>query len=201
MQRSPDLRAPRPTPLSVALPVAVAAVLLVTAACGGGSGSSEGGSARAADSAFGDCSAASHYDSTAMQRQSDGLQIQDFAAGSGPAAATGDTVEVHYTGCLTDGKKFDSSYDRQEPFEFVLGTGSVIPGWDEGIQGMQPGAKRRLVIPPDLAYGPRGAGAVIPPNATLIFDVQLVSVNGTTGQAADSASAPGTPGGDTAAGS
>lgn len=200
MQRSPDPRAPTPASLRVALPVAVAAVL-VAAACGGGSGGSEGGSARPADSAFGDCSAAAHYDSTAMQSTSDGLQFQDFVAGNGPAAAAGDSLEVHYTGCLTNGKKFDSSLDRGVPFPFVLGTGSVIPGWDEGLKGMRPGGKRRLVIPPDLAYGPRGAGAVIPPNATLIFDVQLVSVNGATGQAADSASAPGTASGDTGAGS
>jgi FKBP-type peptidyl-prolyl cis-trans isomerase len=182
------------------VPVAAAAALVFAVACGGGNGSSGKAAAADASSSFGDCSAASHYDSTAMQRQSDGLQMRDFAPGSGPAAAPGDTVEVHYTGCLTNGKKFDSSYDRQEPFGFVLGTGSVIPGWDEGLQGMRPGGKRRLVIPPDLGYGPRGAGSVIPPNATLIFDVQLVSVNGDTGRPADSASAGAESGGDSAGG-
>lgn len=199
MQRIPERRAVVPTSFRVSLPVAVAAAALVAAtACGGEGGGSAASSAKTAESGFNDCSAAAHYDSTAMQRRADGLQIQDFAPGSGPAAAPGDSVEVHYTGCLTDGKKFDSSYDRQEPYGFVLGTGSVIPGWDEGLQGMRPGGKRRLVIPPDLAYGQRGAGSVIPPNSTLIFDVQLVSVNGDTGQPADSAA--GASGGDTASG-
>jgi len=170
-----------------------AAALVLAAACGGGGGQSSGAAAAGSASAFGDCSAASQYDSTSMDRRADGLEVRDFEDGSGPAAAPGDTVRVHYTGCLTDGTKFDSSHDRGEPFQFVLGTGMVIPGWDEGLQGMKPGARRRLVIPSDLAYGSRGAGSVIPPGATLIFDVELLSVNGRTGAPSDSA------GGDSAA--
>lgn len=171
---------------------------LVGTACGGG-GESGGGSAPASGAAgFNDCAAAAKFDSAAMQTRSDGLRMRDFAAGSGPAAAKGDTVWVHYTGCLTSGKKFDSSYDRGEPYHFVLGEGMVIPGWDEGLQGMKPGGKRRLVIPADLAYGSRGAGGVIPPNSTLIFDVELVSVNGETGAATpDSAGAADTSAADT----
>jgi len=170
-----------------------AAAALLTAACGGSGG--QQASAASGTSDFGTCAAAADYDSTAVQTRADGLRLQDFEEGSGPAASRGDTVSVNYTGCLTDGTKFDSSYDRKEPFQFVLGTGMVIPGWDEGLEGMKPGGERRLVIPSDLAYGSRGAGGVIPPNATLIFDVKLVSVNGRTGAAsadsttADSASA------------
>jgi FKBP-type peptidyl-prolyl cis-trans isomerase FkpA len=88
----------------------------------------------------------------------------------------GKTVKVHYTGWLADGKEFDSSLDLGEPIQFVLGSGRVIPGWDEGVAGMKVGGKRQLRIPPELGYGARGAGPTIPPNATLIFDVQLVSV-------------------------
>ena len=169
--------------------LATAAALVLAAACGGGGGEGSGTAASGSASAFGDCPAASHYDSTSMERRSDGLEVRDFEKGSGPAAAPGDTVRVHYTGCLKDGTRFDSSHDRGEPFQFVLGTGMVIPGWDEGLQGMKPGAKRRLVIPSDLAYGSRGAGSVIPPDATLIFDVELLSVNGRTGAPSDSTGA------------
>lgn len=184
-------------------PLLAVAALGLAAACGG-SGGQQGSSAASSSSDFGSCAAASNYDASAMQSRADGLRYQDFADGSGPAAAAGDTVRVHYTGCLTDGTKFDSSHDRGEPFEFVLGTGMVIPGWDEGLKGMKPGARRRLVIPSDLAYGSRGAGSVIPPGATLIFDVELVSVNGRTAAAQDSAAAgdaPGASGADTAAAS
>ena len=109
-----------------------------------------------------------------------GLKITDLKVGKGKPATAGATVRVHYTGWLQDttaadgkGKKFDSSVDRNEPFLFPLGQQKVIRGWDLGVAGMQPGGKRRLVIPPDLAYGARGAGGVIPPNATLVFDVEL----------------------------
>lgn len=105
-----------------------------------------------------------------------GLQYQDLETGTGPAAAAGDTVSVHYTGWLEDGTKFDSSHDRNQPFEFVLGTRSVIQGWDEGVAGMQAGGKRKLIIPANLGYGDRGAGGVIPPGATLIFEVELLEV-------------------------
>ena len=108
---------------------------------------------------------------------SSGLVYEDISAGSGAAAGLGQTVSVHYTGWLTDGTKFDSSKDRNEPFEFPLGAGYVIRGWDEGVQGMQVGGVRRLRIPPELGYGARGAGGVIPPNATLIFEVELLEIH------------------------
>lgn len=106
-----------------------------------------------------------------------GLKYIVIEKGAGVSAETNKAVEVHYTGYLLDGKVFDSSRDRNEPFEFVLGTGQVIKGWDEGIALMNIGDKLRLIIPPDLAYGEKGAGNVIPPNATLIFDVELLSVS------------------------
>lgn len=105
-----------------------------------------------------------------------GLKFKDESKGDGQRPRTGQTVVVHYTGWLTDGQKFDSSVDRGAPFEFVLGTGAVIKGWDEGVKGMNIGGKRRLVIPPQLGYGSKGAGDSIPPNAKLIFDVQLLGV-------------------------
>lgn len=112
-----------------------------------------------------------------------GLQYEDMTVGSGAAATAGAEVTVHYTGWLYDptaanqrGKKFDSSKDRNDPFKFDLGAGMVIGGWDEGVQGMQVGGKRVLVIPPQLGYGARGAGGVIPPNATLVFEVELLGV-------------------------
>lgn len=105
-----------------------------------------------------------------------GLQYVDLVAGSGDSPRTGQTAVVHYTGWLEDGTKFDSSVDRGEPFTFAVGLGSVIAGWDEGVATMQVGGKRRLTIPPDLAYGARGAGGVIPPNATIIFEVELLEI-------------------------
>jgi len=105
------------------------------------------------------------------------LQIEDVVVGTGDEAVKGTTVTVHYTGWLTDGTKFDSSVDSGQPFEFPLGAGYVIPGWDEGVAGMKVGGKRTLTIPPEMGYGAAGAGGVIPPNATLIFDVELLAVN------------------------
>jgi FKBP-type peptidyl-prolyl cis-trans isomerase FkpA len=105
-----------------------------------------------------------------------GLKYTDLAVGQGEEARPGKTVEVHYTGWLTNGTKFDSSLDRNRPFSFHLGAGQVIRGWDEGVAGMKVGGKRRLTIPPDLGYGARGAGGVIPPNATLVFEVELLGV-------------------------
>jgi FKBP-type peptidyl-prolyl cis-trans isomerase len=104
------------------------------------------------------------------------LQIEDITVGTGAEPKTGQTAVVHYTGWLTDGKKFDSSVDRGKPFEFRLGMGQVIKGWDEGVSTMKVGGKRKLTIPPAMGYGARGAGGVIPPNATLVFEVELLGV-------------------------
>ena len=104
------------------------------------------------------------------------LIIEDLTVGEGATAAAGQSVSVHYTGWLTNGQKFDSSVDRNDPFEFNLGRGQVIAGWDQGVAGMQVGGKRKLTIPPELGYGERGAGGVIPPNATLVFEVELLGI-------------------------
>lgn len=113
---------------------------------------------------------------TDLQTTESGLRYTDLQVGDGSSPEKGDTVIVQYTGRLEDGTVFDSSYQRSQPFSFTLGVGQVIQGWDEGVASMQVGGKRRLVIPPDLAYGSRGAGGVIPPNATLEFDVELLDV-------------------------
>ena len=105
-----------------------------------------------------------------------GLEYEDLVVGDGATAETGQNVTVHYTGWLTDGRKFDSSKDRNEPFVFPLGRGHVIKGWDEGVQGMKVGGTRKLTFPPALGYGSRGAGGVIPPNAMLVFEVELLGL-------------------------
>jgi FKBP-type peptidyl-prolyl cis-trans isomerase len=105
------------------------------------------------------------------------LVIEDIRVGSGAEAKAGQTVSVHYTGTLTDGKKFDSSHDRGQPFKFKLGGGQVIKGWDQGVAGMKIGGLRKLTIPPHLGYGERGAGGVIGPNATLVFEVELLALS------------------------
>jgi FKBP-type peptidyl-prolyl cis-trans isomerase len=107
---------------------------------------------------------------------SSGLKYVDQKTGEGDEAKAGDVVTVHYTGWLTDGKKFDSSLDRNQPFTFQLGAGQVIEGWDKGVAGMKVGGKRKLTIPPGLAYGNRAVGGVIPPNSTLVFEVELLGV-------------------------
>lgn len=106
-----------------------------------------------------------------------GLKYEELEDGTGTEATSGNQVSVHYTGWLEDGTKFDSSHDRNSPFAFKLGAGMVIKGWDEGVAGMKIGGKRKLTIPSDLGYGASGAGGVIPPNATLVFDVELLEVN------------------------
>lgn len=110
------------------------------------------------------------------KKTASGVEYWEITAGNGATAVSGKKVKVHYTGWLTNGKKFDSSVDRGQPFEFSLGAGQVIKGWDEGVAGMKIGGKRQLKIPPEAGYGARGAGGVIPPNATLIFDVELIGV-------------------------
>jgi FKBP-type peptidyl-prolyl cis-trans isomerase len=106
------------------------------------------------------------------------LQIEKLVTGTGKEAKAGAIAVVHYTGWLTNGEKFDSSVDRRQPFEFVLGRGQVIKGWDQGVASMRVGDKVKLTIPPELGYGARGAGNVIPPNATLVFEVELLDVKG-----------------------
>jgi peptidylprolyl isomerase len=127
--------------------------------------------ADATDAVAEDLLAKGEYTTTAS-----GLKYRDLTVGSGATPQKGQTVSVHYTGTLTNGKKFDSSRDRGQPFEFRIGVGQVIKGWDEGVGTMKVGGRRELMIPPDLAYGSRAVGGVIPANSTLLFDVELVGV-------------------------
>jgi FKBP-type peptidyl-prolyl cis-trans isomerase len=160
-------------------------VLLLIAACSTPSEPSKGGSPASdvktppasAPAKPADTSVPSSVAGITPVTTASGLKYWVLKEGTGPTPKTGDTVKVHYTGWLQDGTKFDSSVDRGEPFEFAVGTGMVIPGWDEGVGTMKVGEKRQFEIPPNLAYGERGAGGAIPPNATLIFDVELLGVN------------------------
>ena len=117
-----------------------------------------------------------NMDSNSIVTTASGLQYKDLVLGTGTAASAGATAVVHYTGWLLDGTKFDSSRDRDVPLEFVIGRGQVIAGWDEGVVTMNVGGKRELIIPPNLAYGDQGAGGVIPPGATLKFEVELLEL-------------------------
>jgi FKBP-type peptidyl-prolyl cis-trans isomerase len=143
---------------------ALALFALILSACGGSDG---GGAAAGADF---------KVDSAALTKTASGLQYQDVAPGNGDEARDGQVAVVHYTGWLTDGTKFDSSRDRGQPFSFPIGSGQVIPGWDEGVAGMKVGGRRKLVIPASLGYGDMGAPPVIPPGATLVFDVELLEL-------------------------
>ena len=149
-------------------PLIVATLLLAAGACG-----PRGDRAAAA----GGFSAELGIDTTALTTTASGLRYVDVSKGQGEEAAAGRTATVHYTGWLTNGKKFDSSRDRNEPFSFTIGAQQVIAGWDEGVAGMQVGGRRKLVIPPELGYGPAGAPPDIPPNSILVFDVELMDVN------------------------
>ena len=140
-------------------------ILALLAACGSRGEAGSGG-----------FSAALGVDTTKMTKAASGLWYADVAPGQGAGAEPGQTVRVHYTGWLPDGKKFDSSRDRGEPFAFTLGAGQVISGWDEGVKGMKVGGRRKLVLPPQLAYGDGGAPPDIPPGATLVFDVELLDI-------------------------
>lgn len=150
--------------------VVVAVVAAMAAACGGG-GEKPAGRTPAQAGPGGPPPVSATPTVTAS-----GLKVIDIQEGTGAVAQAGRAVTVHYTGWLTDGKKFDSSLDRGQPFAFVLGQGRVIKGWDEGVAGMKVGGKRRLIIPPALGYGDRGSPPVIPPGAELIFDVELLDV-------------------------
>ena len=126
-------------------------------------------------------------DLTHMTRTSTGLYWRDLAVGQGPEATAGSVAVVHYMGWLPNGRKVDSSHDRGQPLSFAIGTGMVIAGWDQGIPGMRVGGRRQLVIPPVLGYGASGEGGIIPPNATLVFEVELMEVQGGAQPLADSA--------------
>ena len=158
------------------------ALVLLLGACGSDNSPTTSGTPTAAPSSEAGCTTTpqtgpdNFRDSVALTAHSDGLKTGDFRVGCGTAAAAGDSVTVAYTGWTTDGTKFDSSRDRDQPFTTQLTTDSVIPGWVEGIAGMKVGGKRRLVIPAPLAYGAAGYPPAIGPNATLIFDVELLNV-------------------------
>lgn len=148
------------------------------AGCGSENATESGAEQPAAEQPAAEAPSASEPKATdaAQAEEVTELKIEDLKKGEGDEALAGDNVVVHYTGWLTDGTRFDSSVDRGEPFSFQLGAGEVIPGWDQGVAGMRVGGKRKLTIPPDMGYGAAGAGGVIPPNATLIFEVELLEI-------------------------
>lgn len=164
------------------IPIVLVALLLALSACGRvettspPEGAAAGGEGQAAAAPAGAAPAApTKIEESQFTTTPSGLKYADLQQGSGAEAAVGKEVSVHYTGWLTNGTKFDSSLDRGQPFQLKLGAGEVIKGWDEGLQGMKVGGKRQLVIPPELGYGSADQG-VIPPNSTLIFEVELVDV-------------------------
>jgi FKBP-type peptidyl-prolyl cis-trans isomerase len=168
----------RTKPTLVVLMVALAAVSLLAAGCAAAptpTATTTPAQPQAAQPSAAPSSAAPA--SPGQTAAATALKIVDKTVGTGPAAKAGDMVTVDYTGWLTDGTKFDSSIDAGTPFQFTLGKGEVIPGWDQGVAGMQVGGVRTLTIPPDLAYGTQGAGGTIPSNATLVFEIKLLRIN------------------------
>ena len=171
--------------MQVRIGILIAAVVTIAAACNRGDEPATSAAPHAAPSAAPAAQAprAAASDNPAMAKgtgtivtTASGLQYEEIKQGTGASPNPGQTAVVHYTGWLTDGKKFDSSRDRGQPFKFAVGRGQVIKGWDEGVATMQVGGVRKLTIPPQLGYGAAGAGGVIPPNATLVFEVELLGV-------------------------
>ena len=154
--------------------VGAVAILVVVTLFGSSCGSKETKTGKA-DVASADTGGSVERSSQQVKTRS-GLRYVDLVEGTGPSPRAGQTVTIHFVGTLMNGLKFDSTVDRNEPYSFVIGRGKVIKGWDEGVISMKVGGKRRLIIPPDLAYGPKAAGDGIPPNSTLIFEMQLLSV-------------------------
>ena len=159
----------------LAVVAVLSAAFLVAAGCGGDKSNTAGTSGAPASQGSSRAAGPMKVNGSPTTTAS-GLQYWDIVVGTGAPAVVGKGVQVHYSGFLTTGQKFDSSRDRGEPFVFQLGAGEVIRGWDEGVAGMKVGGQRQLRIPPGLAYGSSGAGGTIPPNATLIFDVELLDV-------------------------
>lgn len=153
------------------LPAAIALITVATLAACGGTETQTSQQKPQENTAM---TSNTQVDTTGTTATPSGLKIKELQPGTGASPQNGQKVTVHYTGWLTDGTKFDSSVDRNQPFEFTLGAHEVIQGWDEGVASMKIGGKRRLVIPPNLAYGSRAVGGVIPANSTLVFDVELL---------------------------
>ena len=158
---------------SIALSIALA---FIVAGCNTSTQKSGGMGSSTTTSSSGMSTTSAGATAGKVHKLASGLQYEDLVVGSGKMAETGMNVSVHYTGWLTDGTQFDSSANSGSPLKFQLGAGQVIAGWEEGVKGMRIGGKRKLTIPPDLAYGARGSSGVIPPNATLLFDIELIDV-------------------------